>query len=104
MRRPQDTERPFFHLNLYATHKSLHRRRTLTPPSAPLSLLQSQKGEGAGCDDGMNNKEEKRCQKEEKRCQEPKKRKGVRNRLLTKKGYFVSYWKWEDQSGLQLVG
>jgi hypothetical protein len=34
----------------------------------------------------------------------PGKRKGVRNRLLTKKGYFVSYWKWEDQSGLQLVG
>ena len=27
---------------------SLHREETLTPPSAPLSLLQSQKGEGAG--------------------------------------------------------
>ena len=27
---------------------SLHRKETLTPPSAPLSLLQSQKGEGAG--------------------------------------------------------
>jgi len=32
--------------------KLTRRRRTLTPPAAPLSLLQSQKGEGAGCDDG----------------------------------------------------
>jgi hypothetical protein len=29
-----------------------HDVETLTPPAAPLSLLQSQKGEGAECDGG----------------------------------------------------
>ena len=38
-----------------------HDVETLTPPAAPLSLLQSQKGEGAECDGGRAGRGGRMC-------------------------------------------